>query len=485
MPGWYATVYCSALRASEVLVSFLPELLLGALLAGAIRGLLRPEQIMSVFGRPGLLGRLRATVAVSLFPLGSIGIQPVAHELRNKGVPAANLWVVVLANRLLNPLTLAWWATQLSAADLAILIAFSLLANIALGVVAARLPTIDPIPAVPAVPNAPLRRIANCLVSVSRVAGGRLVPYAIVAATISGAWAMQFEPDTIAHGAQEPGDLWAGIGTAWFTGPSCVPILWGGMLVQQFRRTGATWGATLALATFGVGLNVPLVLWIGRWFGVARLTAMALLLAALTFGGGLLLDLAVSPTSDEPHHESHDAHVEPCKGRDGENHSHATDTLARPWFPDQIYGEIRVVRADGVVAVHQGHADEALRNLRAYLAFVRKLPMSLWLRHGRVESDDRESIDSLARVLEQIIAFVEQDKMDEARQLVRPLFQADTRCFDRFGRPEGENHGQYKHEPQASGSPLPDAPNHLFASRAGIGWLCTIAERTTERLALN
>ena len=77
-------------------------LVVGVVVAGVFRRMVGPAGTRRLFGS-GVRGLFRGWLAGMLLPVRSLGVIPVARELRRCGVPGGTVLAFVLAAPLLNP----------------------------------------------------------------------------------------------------------------------------------------------------------------------------------------------------------------------------------------------------------------------------------------------------------------------------------------------------------------------------------------------
>src|SRR5882762_6933693 len=99
------------LRSGQIAVESSTTLLCGLLVAGVMRRMIGAEGTRRLFGGPGWNGLLRAWGVGTLLPVCSLGVIPIARELRRAGVPSGTILAFVLAAPHINPLSLLYGLT--------------------------------------------------------------------------------------------------------------------------------------------------------------------------------------------------------------------------------------------------------------------------------------------------------------------------------------------------------------------------------------
>src|ERR1700682_3406675 len=99
------------LRTGQVAVESSTTLLCGLLVAGIMRRMLGGEGTRRLFGGSGWNGLFRAWAVGMLLPVCSLGVIPIAREMRRAGVPSGTILAFVLAAPHINPLSLLYGLT--------------------------------------------------------------------------------------------------------------------------------------------------------------------------------------------------------------------------------------------------------------------------------------------------------------------------------------------------------------------------------------
>ena len=130
--------WAAVLRAGQAAIAAAPYLLLGVLVAGSLRSMAGPKAVRRLFdpGRRG--GLLRAWGLATLLPVCSIGVLPVALELRRAGVSRRAVLTFALAASVLNPFSLVYALTLLQPWVLAVFVASSLAVAVGAGMLIGR-----------------------------------------------------------------------------------------------------------------------------------------------------------------------------------------------------------------------------------------------------------------------------------------------------------------------------------------------------------
>ena len=108
----FTTIFWSVvLRSGQFAVEASTTLLCGLLVAGIMRKMLGAEGTRRLFGGEGYKGLLRAWAVGTLLPVCSLGVLPIAREMRRAGVRSGTILAFVLAAPHINPLSLLYGLT--------------------------------------------------------------------------------------------------------------------------------------------------------------------------------------------------------------------------------------------------------------------------------------------------------------------------------------------------------------------------------------
>src|SRR5262249_55601160 len=99
------------LRTGQIAIEASTTLLVGLLVAGVMRRMLGAEGTRKLFGGKGWNGLLRAWGVGTVLPVCSLGVIPIAREMRRAGVPSGPILAFALAAPHINPLSLLYGLT--------------------------------------------------------------------------------------------------------------------------------------------------------------------------------------------------------------------------------------------------------------------------------------------------------------------------------------------------------------------------------------
>ena len=270
-----------------------PTILGGVIVAAYLRTQVEPERLKTLFRGEGIEGVLRAALMGIAMPVCSIGVLPVLRELRLLGLPTSKLITLGLVAPLLNPFSMLYGLSVLSATECLMIVAVTGIAAIAVGDVSARFAVRESVDAVarPAGLTGGTR-LWNLLIASSRLVTGRtlvdlMLTIAVAAFTAAlirdGAFYLVCDP------ANRAGPAMASL----LTLPQYVSPSRG---IIQFAGIG---NANLSLPTglviyvFGTSIGAATILAYAQCYGLRRLSALTLALCLIvgtvSYSSGYLL----------------------------------------------------------------------------------------------------------------------------------------------------------------------------------------------------
>jgi hypothetical protein len=251
-----------------------------------------------------------------LLPVCSVGVIPVARELRRCGVAGGTVLGFVLAAPLLNPISFLYGLTLSEPLVIVTFTAASLVLALALGGLWERL---DPAEAVTAeagdepLPAPGVKRLVAVVVGAAREACGPVLLFYLLAALGSGLLAVI--PFGALQSSMHYGDRWAPVQMVGLALPAFNSPLNGMMKLGLMFDHGNSVAAAFVLFVLGLGVSFGLVAWVVGLYGVRR--------AAVWFGATVLAVLAtgyaLQAALPKPAREEH--------------HTHAFDEFSNPFPP--------------------------------------------------------------------------------------------------------------------------------------------------------
>lgn len=327
-----ATVFWGfLLRLGQVALEASLTLVIGVLVAAVLRRMVTPAGTRRLFGS-GWRGLFRGWLAGMLLPVCSLGVIPVAREMRRAGVPGGTVLAFVLAAPLLNPISFLYGLTLAEPVVILTFAAASLVVSTLAGWLWDRVFAGDTAAeaaeharAADADPTPPegLRRVLSVFVTAGRELTGRDLAYYAV-----GLGGSALLASVIPHGALQHtmhhSDPWAPLQMVALGVPVYSSPLPGMMKIGLMFDHGNSIGAAFVLFCLGIGTSLGTLAWLVHDFGARRIgpwfLAYLVVVVGLSYLGEPLL-------YDTRKHE--------------EDHTHAFDEYSCP-FPSGAGGPAAV-----------------------------------------------------------------------------------------------------------------------------------------------
>jgi uncharacterized membrane protein YraQ (UPF0718 family) len=297
-------VWSVLLRTAQTAVEASSTLLVGFLVAAVMRRMLGADGTRRLFGGEGWKGLFRAWFIGSLLPVCSLGVIPVAREMRQAGVPAATVLAFVLAAPQLNPLSFLYGLTLAEPVVIVCFVAATMLLAVAGGEVWKRFfdTPADTLPAGDEPTPAPgLKRLAAVVVSAGRDAVGPSMGYVLIGVVFTGLLTGLIPHGslggTMRHDDWSSPTLMSLIGLPAYSG-----VLPGMMRIGLIFEHGNSTGAAFVLFEVGVGFNLGLVAWLVVQFGWRRVLLWLLVVVALVLAVGYAMERPLYFAKEEASH---------------------------------------------------------------------------------------------------------------------------------------------------------------------------------------
>ena len=262
-----AALWGGLVRFVQAVAEGAPTFLVGLVVAGVFRRLLGPEGTRKLFGGGTARSLLQSWGIGMLLPVCSLGVIPVAYEMRRSGVSGGAILAFALTAPLFNPLSLLYGLT-LSAPIVIVAFALcSLLLVTAIGFGWNKIfgeraePEPDDTPVAPGI-----KRMFAVLVESARYAAGPSLMYCFIALLGTVILNFMFTKGSLggyfAH--QDPTSplMMLGIAPMAYATPLTVMMQIGSMFVH-----GNSVGAAYTLLAMGAGINLGMIAWAWRTYG--------------------------------------------------------------------------------------------------------------------------------------------------------------------------------------------------------------------------
>ncbi len=297
-----------------------PTVVCGLVVAAVIRQLFGPKLTRQLLAAGSANSLMRAWLLGMLLPVCSIGAIPVARELRRAGLAGGTVLAFAVSAPLFNPISLLYGLTL---SHPLVIIGFALASMIVVTFVGTawdRLlggstPAVEPAPE-PAVPPG-WRRVAAMTTGMAREAAGPSLGYAALALLGVGLLSCLLPFGSLQR-SMKAFDPWApslmaAVGLPAFLTPTDAMMQVGSMFDH-----GNSVGAAYVLLSVGAGLNLGLVAWAWRTWGLRAAAGWL----AIFFATVLAIAAAIE---------------RPLSFRDAppEDHTHAFDVFCMPFPPTE------------------------------------------------------------------------------------------------------------------------------------------------------
>lgn len=312
-----AIFWGSALRVGQALAQASPFMLTGLFVAALLRRFFGADKTRSLFGGGTVTGLFKAWAIGMLLPVCSLGVIPVARQMRRAGVSGGTILAFALSAPLFNPLSLMYGLTL--SKPLTILI-FSILSLVVITIAGGlwdrlcRGQAREPEPEA-AMPKG-VARIASLALHACRELAG--VTALMMAVGLAGVFllALVLKPGSLQSDMGHDNAYAPLIMTAVALPAYASPMTAMGQLGSMFQH-GNSVGAAFILLSFGAGMNLGMLWWMSSAYGVRRAAAWV----GIILGVVLVLSYAI----ERPLYPKD---IEPA------NHTHAFDIYCRAFDAD-------------------------------------------------------------------------------------------------------------------------------------------------------
>jgi hypothetical protein len=261
METFESLIWGAVLRGSQCLLQAAPYIVTGLVTAGIFRRLLGHEGMRRLFGYGTRRAIPQAWLVGMLLPICSLGVIPVAREMRRAGLSGGTILAFALAAPLFNPLSLLYGLTL---SEPFTIFAFGFCTLIVVTVVGLIWDWHFPNSSIAEVPPQPVpqglrRMLAVAVVSAREIAGPSLL---FIAVGVLGVVALScILPHASLQRTMSHENPWAPLLMAAIAVPAyATPMLAMSQLGSMFQH-GNSVGAAFTLLTLGAGTNLGLVLW--------------------------------------------------------------------------------------------------------------------------------------------------------------------------------------------------------------------------------
>jgi len=319
-------------RLAQVTIEASLTLVIGVVVAGILARMVGPAGTRKLFGH-GWKGLFRGWLAGMLLPVCSLGVIPVAREMRRAGVPGGTVLAFVLAAPLLNPISFLYGLTLAEPTVILTFAAFSLVLSTLAGWLWDRVFAKD-VEAVDAsaraaladaepLPQEGLRRVLAIFVTAAKELASRdLIFYAI--GLIGSAMLAAIIPFSSLQGCMKRSDWYSPLFMTVIAVPVYASPLSGMMKIGLMFDHGNSIGAAFILFCLGIGSSLGTLAWLFTDFGARRILKwFVAYIAVIVALGYLSQPLLYDPRTVEM------------------DHSHAFDDYSCPFSGSTDFNSVR------------------------------------------------------------------------------------------------------------------------------------------------
>jgi uncharacterized membrane protein YraQ (UPF0718 family) len=302
------------LRFAQAFILSTPTILVGLVVAAIFRRLLGHENTRRLFGCGTWREVPQAWLIGMLLPICSLGVIPVAREMRRARIGGGTILAFAMTAPLFNPLSLLYGLT-LSEPVVVLSFAFSTFVVVtAVGLAWGWLfPDLAPDEPSPAPVAFGAKRMAAILVAAAREIAGPSLAYILIA--LLGVVALSI---ALPHGSlmstMEHTNPFAPLAMTLVAVPAYTPPLMAMSQIGSMFQHANSVGAAFVLLTLGAGINLGLIAWVFRNYGAKRGFAWLGILLAVVIGIAYAIENPLFPDEIEP-----------------AGHTHAFDIYCRPF----------------------------------------------------------------------------------------------------------------------------------------------------------
>jgi uncharacterized membrane protein YraQ (UPF0718 family) len=303
------------LRVLQGLIQGGPTILVGLFVAGIFRRLLGRENTRRLFGCGTWRELPQAWLIGMILPICSLGAIPVAREMRRAGISGGAILAFAMTAPLFNPLSLLYGLTL---SEPLVILGFAFCSMI-LVTVGGMWNWFFPEsgreePAPQPVPHG-LRRMAAIAVVAAREVAGPSSGY--IALGLAGVFLLSaMLPPGSLQTTMEHSNPLAPVAMVAVAVPAyATPLLAMSQLGSMFQHANSV-GAAFVLLTLGAGINLGLLAWILRTYGLIRGLSWMVILLVVVLGLAYAIEDPLYPRGIEP-----------------PGHTHAFDVYCQPFHP--------------------------------------------------------------------------------------------------------------------------------------------------------
>jgi uncharacterized protein len=309
-----AIFWGAVLRVTQALVQATPTILVGLAVAGIFRRLLGHENTRRLFGCGTWRELPQAWLIGMLLPVCSLGVIPIAREMRRARIKGGTILAFAMTAPLFNPLSMLYGLTL---SEPFVLLSFAFCTMVVVTLVGSLFNRLVPEKTVVEVELPPvaygLRRMASIVVVAAREVVGPSLGYVLIALVGVAGLSALLPPGSL-QATMEHKNPYAPLAMVGVAIPAYTsPLVAMSQIGSMFQHANSV-GAAFVLLTLGAGINLGLIAWTCRSYGLARGLSWLSILVVVVLGLAYTIEGPLYPSEIEP-----------------PGHTHAFDIYCRPF----------------------------------------------------------------------------------------------------------------------------------------------------------
>lgn len=355
------------MRLIQSLAQAAPFILTGFFIAAVFRRFIGYEKLRHLFGGSTMSALFKAWGIGMLLPVCSLGVIPVMIEMRRAGIKGGTILAFAMSAPLFNPLSMLYGLTLSEPLAILSFAACSLVIVTVVGIVWDRLFPDSELQGIPDESvHYGIRRMAALGVSAGREATGHSLVLVLCGLAGVGVLGAIIPHASLQHHFNH--DQWlaplkmAALGIPVYA----TPMLAMSQMGMMFQHANSI-GAAFVLLVLGAGMNMGLIVWMLRAYGMKRSAVWITILLAVVIGLGYAVDKPLFPNDVDP-----------------ANHTHAFDIYGQPFSGAAAFGQLAtqtVSRLKRDILPYEWYSLELLSLLMIAGCLVRLIDRS-----GRIEN---------------------------------------------------------------------------------------------------
>ncbi len=293
------------LRFCQAFLQATPTILVGLLVAAIFRRLLGHENTRRLFGCGTKRELVQAWLVGMLMPVCSLGVIPIAREMRRARISGGAILAFAMTAPLFNPLSMLYGLTL---SEPFVILSFAFCTMLVVTVIGFIFNWIFPgtaheEPAPPGVAYG-VRRMAAILVAAAREAGGGSLGYILFALLGVVLLCAGLPPGSL-QTTMEHKNVYAPLSMTAVAIPAyATPLVAMSQLGSMFQHANSV-GAAFVLLTLGAGINLGVIAWVYLSYGFRRTVTWLVILIAVVLAIAYAIEGPLYPTEIEPPGHTH------------------------------------------------------------------------------------------------------------------------------------------------------------------------------------